>query len=105
MRTLLVGVVAVMSASATAFAEEPKPRARDAQLIQADPLFLPERRSTPDTSTPGSTAPGNPVNTRPAYVSQQDQYYAAELRRCETMGAAAERLACKNSVRNKFGEM
>ncbi|HEX7812625.1 MAG TPA: hypothetical protein VF460_12010 [Burkholderiales bacterium] len=104
MKALLITGVAVMSASWGVHAD-PKLQVQDAQLVKPAPWFLSQRRSTPDTSTPGSTAPGNPVNRRPAYVSQQEQYYAAELRRCETLGVAAERLACKNSVRNKFGEM
>jgi hypothetical protein len=105
MRALLIAGVAVMSAGGTVFAESPKQKPRDVQLVQPAPLFLPQRRSTPDTSTPGSTAPGNQVNNRRAYVSREDQYYAAELRRCETLGEPAERLACKNSARSKLGEM
>jgi hypothetical protein len=105
MRALLIAGVAVMSASGTVFAEPPKLNARDVQLVKPAPLFLAQRRSTPDTSTPGSTAPGNQGGNRPAYVSRQDQYYAAELRRCETLGETAERLACKNSARSKLGEM
>jgi hypothetical protein len=105
MKTLLIAGMAVMSASWAADAAQPKFQSRDAQVVKPAPLFLSQRRSTPDTSTPGSTAPGNPVTNRPAYISQQEQYYAAELRRCETIGEAAERLACKNAVRNKFGEM
>lgn len=107
MKALLIAGVAVMSATGTAFvfAEQPDVKAEDARSAQSVPLFMTERRSTPDTSTPGSTAPGNPASMRPAYVSQQAQYYAAELRRCESMGEAAQRRACKNSVRNKFGEM
>ena len=105
MKALLLAGVAVMSAGGSVFADPPKQNTRDAQLVQPAPLFLPQRRSTPDTSMPGSTAPGNQGNNRPAYVSRQDQYYAAELRRCETIGETAERLACKNSARNKLGEM
>lgn len=105
MKALLIAGMAVMSASWAAYAEQPKLQTRDAQLVKPAPLFLSQRRSTPDTSMPGSTAPGKPVTNRPAYVSQQEQYFAAELRRCETLGVSAERLACKNSVRSKFGEM
>lgn len=105
MKALLIAGMAVMSASWAVYAGQPKLQARDVQLVKPAPLFLSQRRSTPDTSTPGSTAPGKPVTNRPAYVSQQEQYFAAELRRCETIGEAAGRLACKNSIRNKFGEM
>lgn len=106
MRTkLLIAGALVISASGAAFADLPNPKAKEAQLVKPLSLFLTQRRSTPDTSTPGSTAPGNPVNSRRAYVSQKEQYYAAELRRCETIGEPGERAACKNSARSKLGEM
>ena len=69
------------------------------------PQVLVQRRSTPDTSTPGSTAPGHPIVNRPNYVSRQEQYFAAELRKCETIGETAQRLACKESARDRYGEM
>lgn len=105
MKAFLIAGMTLVSASGMAGAEPPELKARDAQVVIHPPLLLAQRRSTPDTSTPGSTAPGNPVTSRPAYVSQQVQEYAAELRKCETIGEAAQRLACKNSVRNRFGEM
>jgi hypothetical protein len=111
MKALMIAGVAMMAAGAAVQAEQPKPKpgraevVRPAPPVQSAPWFLSQRRSTPDTSMPGSTAPVNPVVGRPTYASQQEQYYAAELRRCETFGEASERLACKNSVRNKFGEM
>lgn len=105
MKVVLTAGIAVMSISGAVFAGQSNLNAREAQLVQPAPLVLAQRRSSPDTSTPGSTAPGNPVNSRPAYLSQQEQYYAAELRRCETIGESAERLACKNTLRGKFGEM
>jgi hypothetical protein len=80
-------------------------RARSADVVEPPALRLAQRRSTPDTSTPGSTAPGNPLIPRPRYVPRQQQYYAAELRKCEAIGESSERLACKNSVRSKFDEM
>ena len=105
MKAYLITGMTLVSASGMAGAEPPDLKASDAQLVIPAPLLLAQRRSTPDTTTPGSTAPGNPVNTRPAYVSQQVQEYAAELRKCETIGEAVQRLACKNAVRNRFGEM
>lgn len=111
MKVLMIAGVAMMVAGAAVQAEQPKPKpgraesVQPAPPVQPSPWFLSQRRSTPDTSTPGSTAPGNSVVNRPTYASQQEQYYAAELRRCETIGEASERLACKNSVRSKFGEM
>ncbi len=106
MRTmLLIAGTLVMSATGAVAADPPNPKAKEAQLAKPLPLFLTQRRSTPDTSTPGSTAPGNPANSRPVYASQKEQYYAAELRRCETIGETAERAACRNSARSKFGEM
>lgn len=105
MKTLLMAGVAMVSLNGPTLAATPKVGTQDAQLVQPAPMFLAQRRSTPDTSTPGSTGPANPVNTRPAYVSQKDQYYAAELRRCETIGVPEERRACKNSARSKFGEL
>lgn len=106
MRTmLLIAGALVMSATGAVVADPPKPKARQAQLAKPLPLFLTQRRSTPDTSTPGSTAPGNPVNSRPVYASQKEQHYAAELRRCETIGETADRAACRNSALSRFGEM
>ncbi len=105
MKVVLIAGLAVMSLNGAVFAEASKREARDPQLKQPASFLLVQRRSSPDTSTPGSTAPGNPINSRPAYLSQQEQYYAAELRRCETIGESAERLACKNTLRGKFGEM
>jgi hypothetical protein len=102
---LMMACAALAIVSGSALAATPKVGTQDAQLAQPAPMFLAQRRSTPDTSMPGSTGPANPVNTRPAYVSQKDQYYAAELRRCETIGAPEERRACKDSARSKFGEM
>lgn len=66
---------------------------------------LAQRRATPDTSTPGSTAPGFAIQRRPAYVSQEDRRFAAELRGCESLGDATKRLACKEAVRERYGEM
>jgi len=68
------------------FAGQSNLKGRDTRLVQPAPFLLVPRHSSPDTSTPGSTAPGNTVKTRPAYLSQQEQYYATELRRCETIG-------------------
>jgi hypothetical protein len=86
-------------------ADLPKPTAEEAQPAKPLSLFLTQRRWTPDTSTPGSTAPGNAVNSRPVHASQKDQSYAAELRRCEAIGETAERAACRYSARSRFGEM
>lgn len=106
MRTILLMAGAlVMSATGAAVTDLPEPKAKEAQLAKPLPLFLTQRRSTPDTSTPGSTAPGTTVHSRPAYASQKEQYYAAELRRCEAIGETAERAACKNSARTRLGEM
>lgn len=105
MKVVLMAGVTVMSINGAVFAGPSNLEERDAQLVQPVPLLPVQRRSSPDTSTPGSTAPGNTVRTRPAYLSQQEQYYAAELRRCETIGEPAERIACKNNLRGKFGEM
>lgn len=104
MKALLITGVAMAALGGPA-AAAPQPETQDAQLVQPAPVFLAQRRSTPDTSMPGSTGPANPVDRRPAYVSQKDRYYAAELRRCETIGVSEERRACKNSARSKFGEM
>lgn len=109
MKALLIAGMVMVSAGGMAHAGQPKARvnesANEAQLVKPAPLFLSQRRSTPDTSTPGSTAPGHPAISRPAYSSQKEQYYAAELRRCETIGETDERAACRNSARSKFGEM
>ena len=103
---LIASVVSVViSTSGAVSAEASELSAGDARSERPASLLLVQRRASPDTSTPGSTAPGNPVKSRPAYLSQQEQSYAAELRRCETIGEPAERLACKNSVRGKFSEM
>lgn len=103
MRMWLIAAGAVLVVNGVAVAEERATRSADATTTA--PKALSQRRSTPDTSTPGSTAPGNPINTRPAYVSQEAQYFAAELRRCETIGESSARIACKESVRNRYGEM
>lgn len=60
---------------------------------------------TPDTTMPGSTSPGYVKPARPAYSTREERYFAAELRKCEAVGDPTERLACKNSVRDRFGEM
>lgn len=99
---MTVATIAAMGGPAVAAG----PAAPAAEPARVTPLLLAQqRRSTPDTSMPGSTGPGNPILTRPNYVSRQDQYLAAELRKCETIGEATQRLACKDSVRNRFGEM
>ena len=103
--TLLIAGALMMSAGEVVCADLPKAKGEEAQVLKPSSLFLAQRRSTPDTSTPGSTAPGNPVKSRRAYVSQQEQYYAAELRRCETIGEADGRAACRNAAQSKFGEM
>lgn len=105
MKVVLTAGLAVMLINGAVFAGQSNLKGRDTQLVQSGPLLMVQRRSSPDTSTPGSTAPGNTVKTRPAYLSQQEQYYAAELRRCENIGEPAERLACKDTLRGKFGEM
>ena len=103
MKAMLMATLGLMAGAGVA-AEPPKPMSRELRVAQPAPLFQLQRRSTPDTSTPGSTAPGNPMSKR-RYSTRTDQYYAAELRRCETIGDVTERLACKDSVRDKFGEM
>jgi hypothetical protein len=60
---------------------------------------------TPDTTMPGSTSPGYVKPARPAYSTREERYFAAELRKCEAVGDPTERLACKSSVRDRFGEM
>jgi hypothetical protein len=103
MKAWLMAGATMAAIGSSAMATEP---ARVAESVKATPLLLAQqRRSTPDTSMPGSTGPGNPIPTRPNYVSRQDQYLAAELRKCETIGEATQRLACKDSARNRFGEM
>jgi hypothetical protein len=81
------------------------PGMRTADRVEPAPLVLAQRASTPDTSSPGSTAPGTQFITRPSYATRQQQYFAAELRRCEAIGEPSERLACKKSVRSKFDGM
>ena len=109
MRALLktgLGLAAGFCVIAGALAQTETPRAvtPEAKDAQAAPLFQLKRRPTPDTTMPGSTSPGNPMTTR-RNTNRIEQYYAAELRRCETIGDSAQRLACKDSVRDKFGEM
>jgi len=103
MKMWLMAAGAIVAMNGLAVAEERATKSADAAATA--PKALAQRRSTPDTSMPGSTAPGNPINTRPAYVTREAQYFAAELRRCETIGESSARIACKESVRNRFGEM
>lgn len=98
------GVLAGVVTFGSALAEQPRTPSREGASAQPAPLFQLQRRPTPDTSMPGSTGPVNPMLTR-RNSNRVEQYYAAELRRCETIGDAAQRLACKDSVRDKFGEM
>ena len=101
MKIWLSAATAIFAANGAAVAQPSGP----VEAAKPPPLLLAQRRSTPDTSTPGSTAPGYPMNTRPNYVSRQEQFFAAELRKCETLGEAAQRIACKESVRERYGEM
>jgi len=101
MKTLMMaGMAAVALGSGP---PEPQPDGYEAREA-VKPLLIAQGR-TPDTSTPGSTAPGNLQRHRQAYVPRQERIYAAELRKCETLGNAEERLACKNSARDRYGEM
>lgn len=109
MKTMLMAGFAVLASTMAVAAEQPQAPGKVSRVDSraADrpmPILLAQRRSTPDTSMPGSTAPGNPMASR-RYSSRMEQYYAAELRRCETLGDTSERLACKDSVRDKYGEM
>ena len=109
MKTMLMAGFAVLASTIAAAAEQPQVPDENSGVdssAAARPmlLLLAERRSTPDTSMPGSTAPGNPMASR-RHSTRMEQYYAAELRRCETLGDTSERLACKDSVRDKYGEM
>ena len=103
MKTWLMAAAAIVAFNGPAVAAERA--AKSAGTATTAPKQIVQRRSTPDTSTPGSTAPGGPINTRPAYVSREAQYFAAEIRQCEIIGESAARLACKESVRDKYGEM
>jgi hypothetical protein len=103
MKAMLMAGFGMLAGMGMAAAQQPKPAAGDAQA-QPAPLFQLQRRPTPDTSMPGSTGPGAPMVSR-RNDNRIEQYYAAELRRCETLGDVTRRLACKDSVRDKFGEM
>ena len=102
MNSWLTAGMAVMAALDPAGASEPM---RTSDIVEPAPLVLAQRGSTPDTSSPGSTAPGTQFITRPSFATRQQQYFAAELRRCEAIGEPSERLACKRSVRSRFDEM
>jgi hypothetical protein len=101
---LMTGLGLLAMAGTAAHAEDLRAPATEARDAQPAPLFQLKRRPTPDTTMPGSTSPGNPMTTR-RNSNRVEQYYAAELRRCETIGDTTQRLACKDSVRDKFGEM
>jgi hypothetical protein len=102
MKTVLIATIGMLAATGTANAEQPPPAERDAAPPPS--LFQLQRRPTPDTSMPGSTGPATPMMSQ-RRGNRLEQYYAAELRRCETLGDSSRRLACKESVREKFGEM
>ena len=68
--------------------------------------LLAQGTSTPDTSMAGSRSPvtSRMARMRPS-ARQQEQVYAAELRRCEAMDDAIRKQSCTDSVRREFGEM
>jgi hypothetical protein len=101
-KSMLIAGLGMLSGVGTAIAEPLQPAEGDP--TQPPPLFQLQRRPTPDTSMPGSTGPATPILAQ-RRGNRLEQHYAAELRRCETVGDTRQRLACKDSVREKFGDM